>query len=72
MAWNCVTASIGLGQVLRYAYQLQGAEETVPVLIAERCPSDTSWEDLCIQLGVILVWPEIFQKRICRASSAAI
>jgi hypothetical protein len=63
---------LGLGQVLRYAYQLRGSEETVPVLIAERCPSDTSWEDLCTQLGVILVWPEVFGERICRSSAAAI
>lgn len=27
-----------LGQVLRYAYQLRGSEETVPVLIVERRP----------------------------------
>ena len=62
---------LGLGQVLRYAYQMRGVEETVPALIAERCPGDTSWEDLCSGLGVIFVWPEVFGERIRRSSSAA-
>jgi hypothetical protein len=62
---------LGLGQVLRYAYQMRGVEETVPVLIAERCLGDRSWMDLCIGLGVIFVWPEVFGDRIHRSSAAA-
>src|SRR5205823_5984563 len=45
---------LGLGQVLRYAYQLRGSEEPVPVLIVERRPNDTTWEDICSGLGVVL------------------
>ena len=63
---------LGLGQVLRYAHQIRGVEEIVPVLVAERRPSDTSWEDLCAQLGVILIWPEVFAERICRQSAVAV
>jgi hypothetical protein len=54
---------LGLGQVLRYTYQLRGDEETVPVLVVERRPSDQSWEDLCSALGVVLAWPDVFSDR---------
>ena len=62
---------LGLGQVLRYAFQMRGAEEAIPVLIAERLPRDASWEDLCRELAVVLVWPEVFGERIRRQSAAA-
>ncbi|HWR51345.1 MAG TPA: hypothetical protein VN428_09575 [Bryobacteraceae bacterium] len=57
---------LGLGQVLRYAHQLRGGEQTVPVLIVERRPSDPGWEDLCSSLNVVLVWPDIFGERLTR------
>jgi hypothetical protein len=60
---------LGLGQVLRYAYQLGGSEEVVPVLVAERRPNDRSWEDLCSALGVILVWPDAFGERLTQTPS---
>jgi hypothetical protein len=48
---------LGLGQVLRYVYQLRGDASTIrPVLIAERKPSDPTWWELCQSLGVGLVW----------------
>ena|ERR1700722_3979196 len=50
---------LGLGQVLRYAYQLNGQFEAVPVLVVERRPSDASWILLCRQLDVILTWPAV-------------
>jgi hypothetical protein len=51
---------LGLGQVLRYAQQLARNISVTPVLIAERCPIDPTWQTLCNQLGVILLWPERF------------
>jgi hypothetical protein len=56
---------LGLGQVLRYAHQI--GMNTTPVLVAERCPTDSSWGQLCEQLHVIFVWPEVFAERIARA-----
>jgi hypothetical protein len=50
---------LGLGQVLRYAHQLNGQFKAVPVLVVERCPSDASWILLCKQLDVILTWPAV-------------
>lgn len=55
---------LGLGQALRYAHLLGGTPATVPVLILERCPSDSSWEQPCKHLGVILAWPEVFDERL--------
>ena len=46
---------LGLGQILRYRYQLGG--DLIPVLAVEKEPSDRGWADLCESLGVILVWP---------------
>lgn len=51
---------LGLGQVLRYRHVLSlryQDQEVVPVLAAEREPSDSTWSDLCVQCGVRLVWP---------------
>lgn len=46
---------IGLGQVLRYAHQLESNGCTVvPVIAIERCP-DTSWKALLMETGVGLI-----------------
>jgi len=55
---------LGLGQVLRYAHQLDRQAGTVPVLVVERIPRDSSWERLCEKLGVVLVWPDVFAERL--------
>lgn len=52
---------LGLGQVLRFASQM-GVGNVTPVLVVERMPRDLSWLALCKQLGIVLVWPEIFDK----------
>ena len=57
---------LGLGQVLRYANQLGPAASAV--LVAERCPRDKSWGQLCDQLGVILIWPDVFVERLPRSA----
>jgi len=55
---------LGLGQVLRFAHQIGPNAVTVPVLVVERRPTDSSWKQLCEHLGVILAWPEEFAERI--------
>jgi len=54
---------LGLGQVLRYAYILK-ERNTIPVLVLERKPNDSSWIDFCSQLQVVLVWPEVLKERL--------
>jgi hypothetical protein len=54
---------LGLGQVLRYSHQLGKNGRVYPVLVVERRPTDSSWAQLCSQLGVILAWPEVFEER---------
>jgi len=48
---------LGLGQVLRYHHHLErlGHQRVVAVLVPERTPRDASWDDLCGELGVILL-----------------
>jgi len=49
---------LGLGQVLRYRQALATAgEQAVAVLVAEREPHDSSWAELCQEVGVLLAWP---------------
>ena len=53
---------LGLGQVLRYRHLLGITHSQVcAVLVAEREPTDRSWLELCCELKVLLVWPEIVQ-----------
>jgi hypothetical protein len=50
---------LGVGQVLRYRQVLSRyGREVTAVLAVEQRPQDRSWEDLCAQLGIVLVWPE--------------
>ena len=48
---------LGLGQVLRYRHRLQalGHDHVVAVLAPERAPRDSSWRDLCDEVGVVLL-----------------
>jgi len=48
---------LGLGQVLRYRQRLRslGYPRVVALLVPERAPRDSSWGDLCHDLGVILL-----------------
>ena len=48
---------LALGQVLRYADLLSTDRQVQPVVMAEREPSDPSWNRLCERLGVIILWP---------------
>jgi hypothetical protein len=48
---------LGLGQALRYRHHLAklGHQRVVAVLVPERTPRDSSWNDLCSGLGVMLI-----------------
>jgi hypothetical protein len=48
---------LGLGQVLRYRHRLRalGHDHVVAVLAPERAPRDSTWRDLCRELGVVLL-----------------
>jgi hypothetical protein len=63
---------LGLGQVLRYRHRLQGLghDHVVAVLAPERAPRDSSWGDLCHQLGVTLLPRNELERapRLTRAS----
>ncbi|MEX0990598.1 MAG: hypothetical protein WD206_09940 [Actinomycetota bacterium] len=50
---------LGLGQVLRYRQVLARYDLKVTAVIAvEKRPEDHSWEELCTQVGVVLLWPD--------------
>jgi hypothetical protein len=54
---------LALGQVLRYAHQLEPKGKVVRgVLAVEGRPRDQSWTVLCDRLGVALVWPGAFDR----------
>lgn len=56
---------LALGQVLRYAHLLRGKGRPVRCFIAtESKPKDESWFDLCRDLGVALIWPDIFASAV--------
>lgn len=48
---------LGLGQVLRYRHRLRrlGHGQVMAVPVPERSPRDSSWEELCRELGVVLL-----------------
>jgi hypothetical protein len=48
---------LGLGQVLWYRHRLAGVgyDNVIAVLVPERAPRDTAWEQLCNKLGVVLL-----------------
>jgi hypothetical protein len=49
---------LGIGQVLRYRQALSVRHAKVAsVLVPEREPRDSSWAELCREVGVLLVWP---------------
>jgi hypothetical protein len=55
---------LGLGQLLRYKHLLDGGGSVRGVLVAERQPTDQSWDSLCARYGVLLVWPQVWSSRL--------
>lgn len=55
---------LGLGQVLRYRQLFASTGPAVAVLAVEREPTDPTWDGLCKELEVRLVWPDSFDSRL--------
>ena len=56
---------LGLGQVLRYRHTIAASgRDCVAVLAAEREPDDGSWQSLCDELDVLLVFPGSFERTL--------
>jgi hypothetical protein len=57
---------IAIGQVIRYRQKLAacGHEPIAAVIATERRPSDSSWQDLCENEGILLLWPDVTQTRL--------
>jgi len=57
---------LAIGQVIRYRQKLtsMGHEPVIAVVAAERPPEDSSWNELCENEGIILIWPEIAYERL--------
>jgi hypothetical protein len=61
---------LGLGQVLRYRQLIETrGRHVTAVLAGERHPNDRTWDDVCRQHGVILVWPEVLAARLFASST---
>jgi len=57
---------LAIGQVIRYRQKLtsMGHEPVVAVVATERPPEDSSWNELCEDEGILLIWPEIGSERL--------
>jgi hypothetical protein len=57
---------MAIGQVIRYRQKLSamGHEPVVSVVAGERPPGDSSWNELCVNEGILLIWPEIAEERL--------
>lgn len=60
---------MAVGQVIRYRQKLTatGYEPVMAVIAAERSPEDMSWNELCERENILLVWPDIAEKRLLAA-----
>jgi len=41
-----------------------GHEPVVAVVAIERPPQDSSWNELCDDEGILLIWPEVAGERL--------
>jgi hypothetical protein len=56
---------LAIGQSASLRHQLRHSTNDVQTFIAvERKPRDASWEALCAELGVTLVWPAVMERRV--------
>ncbi|THJ24509.1 MAG: hypothetical protein CAF45_004880 [Nitrospira sp. CG24E] len=55
---------MAIGQVIRYRQKLTAAgyEPVTAVIGIEKHPSDTSWEELCRDEDIVLIWPDTAEK----------
>lgn len=55
---------LGLGQLLRYRHLLAPRGLVQAVLVIEHQPSDPTWETLCEELDILLIWPETWSQKL--------
>ncbi|MBV9924694.1 MAG: hypothetical protein JOZ96_06585 [Acidobacteria bacterium] len=55
---------LGLGQLLRYRQVLSLQGPVRAVLVAERQPTDDTWDLLCQELNIMLLWPGNWDKKL--------
>lgn len=57
---------MAIGQVIRYRQKLSamGHEPVMAIIATEKPPEDNSWNELCIDEGILLVWPEVAESRL--------
>lgn len=57
---------MAIGQIIRYRQKLaaRGHEPIAAVIATERQTSDLSWQELCENEGILLLWPDIAQARL--------
>lgn len=57
---------LAIGQVIRYRQKLtsMGHEPVMAVVAAEKPPEDNSWNELCDDEGILLIWPEVAEERL--------
>jgi len=55
---------LGLGQILRYRQLCSQQRRTRAALIIERAPRDKTWITLCTSLGVVLAWPDEWDRQL--------
>lgn len=60
---------MAVGQVIRYRQKLAAAgyEPVMAVIAVERPPEDMSWNELCERENIVLVWPDVAEKRLLAA-----
>ena len=58
---------LALGQVLRYRQLLcRSGAEVVAMIALEQAPTDSRWLDLCRDVDVVLVWPDVVATELAR------
>ena len=57
---------MAIGQVIQYRQQFtaKGHEPCFAVICTEKQPSDSSWDQVCEDAGIVLVWPEVAVVRL--------
>jgi len=55
---------LGLGQVLRYCQLLRSKGTVRGALVTEKALTDISWEKLCDDCNILLIWPENWEKKL--------
>lgn len=56
---------MAIGQVIRYRQKMAAAgyEPVMAVIAAECQPKDSTWDELCVHEGILLVWPDVAEGR---------